>query len=124
MSNLITLTPHDGSVEGADGSLVTFQSVGKARVVAEAVQEVAQVDGIPLVSKQYLEPVGLPPRKDGTLLIVSYYTRACCPERDDLLVPHDLVRDAGGWEHRRLSCLLDCRECPAGGDGKLRHADD
>jgi hypothetical protein len=95
MSRIVNLTPHDIVVIDASGSRRVLPSSGKARVNEEATV-VSKVDGIPLVAKKYLDATGLPPPEDGTLYVVSYYTRACCPHREDLLVPHDLVRDDAG----------------------------
>ncbi len=95
MAEIVNLTPHDVLVVDPDGSRRVFPSAGKARV-SESVSIVAEIDGIPLVEKRYLEATGLPPPRSGTLYVVSYYTRACCPDRDDLLIPHDLVRDGAG----------------------------
>lgn len=95
MANVVNLTPHTVKVVLGDGSEIELPSAGKARVV-EQVEPAGQVDGIPLVHKRvYLASTDLPPERPGTLYVVPYYTRACHPERGDLLVPHDLVRRSG-----------------------------
>jgi hypothetical protein len=57
-----------------------------------------EVEGvpIPLVTKTYGEPVGLPDPELGVRLIVSSMVKAACPDRADLVAPARLVRDEQG----------------------------
>lgn len=56
---------------------------------------------IPVTSSVYGE-ANLPPVEDGVFWVVSALVRAAHPERDDLLVPADLVRDEEG-------AIIGCR---------------
>jgi len=60
----------------------------------EATTDVANVEGVPIVKKVYSSPYNLPPHKAGTLLIVSRVVKDALPDRPDLVVPAELVRDS------------------------------
>lgn len=45
---------------------------------------------------EYSEPIGLPPVQSGKVYIVSSIVKSALPDRDDLVVPKDFVRDDSG----------------------------
>jgi hypothetical protein len=51
---------------------------------------------VPVVRQSLGEVTGLPEQTAGTYLIVSRVIAAACPDRLDLLVPDNLVRDSDG----------------------------
>ena len=51
---------------------------------------------IPISSSSYGEVVDLPAPQVGVYYIVSRLVMSACPNRQDLLVPNDLVRDEAG----------------------------
>ena len=50
---------------------------------------------IPLYKKRFIVE-NLPPRQSNTLYIVSSIVAQLCPDRDDFIVPNDLIRDEQG----------------------------
>ena len=55
-----------------------------------------EVMGISVTRTVFGEPVGLPEPEVGTCYIVSQLVKNALPERDDLVVPAEVVRDADG----------------------------
>ena len=49
-----------------------------------------------ITASEFGEVVGLPEKEDGLLLIVSRLVAQACADRDDLLVPGELIRDENG----------------------------
>lgn len=98
MTTLINLTPHPIRLLDADGNLVReIPPSGKVLRLAEQVEPVGTLDGVPVVSKQFLIPNGgrLPPLRSGTFYIVSLPV-AQLLRLHEFLVPDDLVRDEHG----------------------------
>lgn len=91
---LRNFTPYEVIV--VDGHIaISYESEGIARVSAKSVQ-VGTVDDIPLIRQEFGEVEGLPAPKEGTYLIVSRMVASALPERRDLVVPADLVRNGKG----------------------------
>jgi len=88
--NIINLTPH--TVNVVNRSIV---STGLARCTSKS-KTVGEIDGINIVASEFGDVTGLPSAVDGTWLVVSRLVAAACPDRQDLLVPADLVRDDEG----------------------------
>lgn len=57
---------------------------------------IGEVEGVTLKRNTYGKIEGLPPHEEGVYLIVSAMCAQACPERHDLLIPTDMVRDAAG----------------------------
>jgi len=97
---LVNLTPHTVTFVGADGATVTIPNSGIARVAMAPDQQIGviQVDGmeVPLMQTSMGTNVtGLPSPQEGTLFIVSRQVIDACPNRDDLVMPHQTIREAG-----------------------------
>ena len=90
-------TPHPIHIVGEDGVTVvrTFESEGLIRV-SQKTDRVGHHDGVPLSRSTFGETVGLPEMEDGVMLIVSIFVFNANPERTDLCIPVELVRDATG----------------------------
>ena len=59
-------------------------------IVPHAVMKYGEWDesmGIPVTSLEFGKAVGLPPKQEGVLLIVSSMVAESMPERDDLIIP-------------------------------------
>lgn len=96
---ILNLTPHRITVVQSSGEKVTIDPEPiPARVgVTEQVlpqHSLAQIGIISLT--QTGEVIGLPEEKPNTWYIVSRIVREACPEREDLLVPANIVRDTDG----------------------------
>ena len=98
---LVNLTPHDVVVfDQNDEQVAVIPATGnEARVGVSSVQvgTVSLNDEIvSIVKSTFSEVLGLPERQDGTFYIVSRMVISACPDREDLIVPDDLVRDEDG----------------------------
>ena len=106
MQNLsvINLTAHPVNVVGEDGSSInTYPPSGQvARLTANVVSAGTLPDGTPLTRTEFGEPTGLPDRQEGVMFIVSAMVFNALPERVDLLIPNQVVRDESG---RVIGCL-------------------
>ncbi|MBR8744488.1 hypothetical protein [Nocardiopsis sp. MG754419] len=94
---VINLTPHEVRVVDAQARVIrTWQSAPRpARVETDRVR-LHVLDGIPLLSEERTRAANLPDPEDGVWYIVSSVVSSAHPERRDLLVPSDLVRDGKG----------------------------
>lgn len=101
MNKIINLTPHSVNVIGDDNSVtITIESSGNVARCSQTINIVDTIDlnnvAIPVSSSSYGEVVDLPAPQDGVYYVVSRLVMSACPNRQDLLVPNDLVRDEAG----------------------------
>lgn len=101
MNKIINLTPHSVNVIGDDNSVViTIEASGNVARCSQTIDIVDTINvnniAIPVSSSSYGEVVDLPAPQDDTYYIVSRLVMSACPNRQDLLVPNDLVRDEAG----------------------------
>ncbi len=97
MSQVLNFTPHPISVVNAEGEVVkTFNPDGLVRLKATTEAAGFEVEGVPVTKTVFGEPEGLPEPQEGTFLIVSQLVKTALPQRADLLVPAEVVRDAEG----------------------------
>lgn len=98
MKKVINLTPHPITIcDGAGAVLKVIPPSGQvARLAAKTVRTGQTVDDVPLSRTEFGEPDGLPEPEAGTLLIVSQLIKSALPERTDLAVPAEVVRDEKG----------------------------
>ena len=93
------LTPHDVNLYHGADVIATFPSEGIARA-SQYAAPMGTVDGFPLVSMTYREPVGLPEPEPGVYLIVSSLTAQAAKNygrpTDDLLLTALPVRNGTG----------------------------
>ena len=95
---VVNKTPHDIHIMDAEGNVLrTYpRGNGEIRIALKTIRIGVLDDGTPLSQAVYGEPVGLPEYDRNILYIVSQIVKAACPERQDLLVPSEFVRDANG----------------------------
>lgn len=102
MLNIINLTPHVINLmpEGADGPTITISPSGLvARCAVERVEvDAVTVDGIfvPVNRTLFGEVSGLPDPQPNTIFVVSALVAQAVPERQDVFVVDDAVRDDQG----------------------------
>ena len=101
MNKIINLTPHSINVIGEDNSVaITIEASGNVARCSQTIDIVDTINvnniAIPVSSSSYGEVVDLPAPQDDTYYIVSRLVMSACPNRQDLLVPNDLVRDEAG----------------------------
>ena len=93
------LTPHE---------IVLFVGEEKITIAPEGIiprcsveqQQITEItiDGkkIPIMKTSFGQVENLPEEKEGVFLIVSRAVAEACPDRNDLLIPNDAVRDENG----------------------------
>lgn len=96
MTDIKNLTPHSIVVILSDDiRYVITPSDTVARCTATT-ETIGEVNGIPLTKTSYGEVYGLPSPRDNTIYIVSSVVAQALPNRDDLFIPNEIVRDANG----------------------------
>jgi hypothetical protein len=93
--HVINLTPHpithtgDGCVYPPSGEVARIKYAERYTVTIKCGVEIVSAPTI-------LGVIGLPEPKPDTYLIVSRVVKNAVPDRDDCIVPDDLVRDSEG----------------------------
>jgi len=95
---VVNKTPHAVHIVDENSQVVrTYEKGdGQIRLAVTTVQDVPLVDGTPTSRTNFGEPEGLPEFKQGTFYIVSQLVKSTLPDRIDLLVPAEVVRDEKG----------------------------
>lgn len=93
---ITNLTPHDINIVQEDGQTKTIFRSGKVARVSQNQTKKFVDDGITFYESTFGEVQDLPPEIEGNLYIVSSIVKAAAPERKDLVVPCNFVRNAGG----------------------------
>jgi len=99
MENIIVnMTPHAVTIVNGEGQIIKSipASGGQIRLKTSTVLTEVVVDGVPVSKTVFGEPEGLPEQVEGTYIIVSQLVKSVLPQRSDLLVPAEVVRDAAG----------------------------
>lgn len=102
---IMNLTPHSITFMVGDTKLVIEPSGSVARVSAttEVVGEVKVGDlTIPITSTVFGQVEGLPDQTDDTIFIVSSLVAGRVPDRKDVFIPNESIRDDKG---RIIGCL-------------------
>ena len=100
--NIVNLTPHvlNFMPEGPDGPTVTIPPSGQvARCAVDRVQVgTVTVDGItiPVNCTQFGAVTGLPDPQPDTIFVVSALVAQAVPDRSDVFIVDDAVRDDQG----------------------------
>ena len=95
-SRVVNCTPHPVTIVENGVVVRTIPSSGEVARLSVSTEPAGVVLGIPITRTVFGEPVGLPEPKLGTCYIVSQLVKNALPERDDLVVPAEVVRDAAG----------------------------
>lgn len=99
---IVNLTPHDLNLmpEGPEGPVVTIPPSGQvARCAVDRVQvDTITVDGIaiPVNQTRFGEVTGLPDPQPDTIFVVSAVVAQAVPDRPDVFIVDDAVRDEQG----------------------------
>ena len=98
---IINLTPHTINIVNEENKITrTIESSGIVRLSQET-KVSGKIDGVTISESIFGQSEGLPGSELGIFYVVSRLVLAAHPERDDLLVPNELVRDEKG---RILGC--------------------
>ena len=97
MKQIYNLTPHAITIVDSEGSVLhSISSTGLARLRVVTVPAGFSIQGIPVTKTEFGQVEGLPEFNNGTYYIVSQLIKSAFPERKDLLVPAEVVRDSAG----------------------------
>jgi hypothetical protein len=96
--NIVNCTPHPITLLGVDGEMVAeIQPSGIVPRATKTTETVAHVEingnQIPVIVPKFGGVSNLPEPEEGTMFIVSLIVQQACPERTDLLIVEDVVRD-------------------------------
>jgi len=95
--SLVNLTPHAINIVSPEGEAIrTIEPEAAPARVSASTETAGEVDGVPVVHQTLGEVEGLPEPAEGTAYVVSRMVATAATDRDDLLVPASLVRDASG----------------------------
>jgi len=90
-------TPHPINILDTENKeIVTIAPEGISIRLKSTVKKQGSHNGLPLTKTVFGEPQGLPEVETETLLIVSQLVKSALPNRPDLVVPAELVRDDNG----------------------------
>lgn len=104
---IINLTPHAINFLREDNSvLATIEPSGTIARASQTREAVGEVNGIVVNQCSYGSVTGLPDPQDGTIYLVSALTAQACPERSDVFITDDAVRDENG---RIIGCRAIAR---------------
>ena len=99
MTNFVNMTPHSVIIlDDKNNVIKEIEASGKLIRLASETKEIKVLDnGIKLSKTCFGEPEGLPKEiKSGTFYIVSQLVKSALPNRADLLVPAEVIRDKEG----------------------------
>ena len=92
----INLTPHKLNLVANDGSQVSIDPSGTVARVSSSMKPTTVINGIQVFQPSYGEVENIPAAEDGKVFIVSRMVKDRIPERTDVLVPGNPVRDEAG----------------------------
>lgn len=93
---IINLTPHDVTFILPEGEEVVIKPSGELARVATSEKTIGSINGIPVTKTVFKEVENLPEPKDGTVFVVSMAVASRVPEREDVFIPSNSVRDDRG----------------------------
>ena len=96
-NNIVNLTPHSITfVDGAGNTVLTVEPSGQVARCSVVREKVGMIGGIPVNKSQFGNVENLPEPQEGTIFIVSALTAQAVPEREDVFITDDAVRDEQG----------------------------
>ena len=96
-STLVNLTPHSITfVDDAGNTVLTVEPSGQVARCSVAREKIGDINGIPVNKSRFGKVENLPDPQEGTIFIVSALTAQAVPEREDVFITDDAVRDEQG----------------------------
>jgi len=97
----INLTPHPIQIWDSDKNVIVYQATKPSARCTEEFEEIGIIEDendnwIRIGELSYNQVYNLPEPQENTFYIVSVLVAQSCPDRTDLLVPYDLVRNENG----------------------------
>lgn len=96
MTEIKNLTPHPITIVVSDDISYIVAPCGIVARCTSETKVIGNINGIPKTQTVYGEVIGLPEPKENTIYIVSAIVAKACPNRDDLVIPNETIRDANG----------------------------
>ena len=97
MKRIVNKCPHVLRLYDEAGRLTAeIPPTGTPCRVSVKYRKVMEIDGIPVFSIIYKDLVGVPPKEEGRIYVVSGLVVSACPEREDFYQPGELLRDSEG----------------------------
>lgn len=94
---IMNLTPHAVSFVKADGATVlTVAPSGTVARVSTRTVQIGTLNGLPVTQTEFGEVQDLPEQIDGTIYLVSSLVAQRVPDREDVFIPAESVRDSAG----------------------------
>ena len=91
----VNMTIHQVNLFDENGKTIQiFESEGNIRLVEKRVL-IEKIDGISIFQKEYSRG-SIPTRKNGKIFIVSSIVALAFKDREDFIVPDELIRDEKG----------------------------
>lgn len=97
VEQIVNCTPHPIILLSEDEKVIL--SLPKGEIVprlSSSTQKVGTIAGVTITRTTFGDVEDLPQAREGTFYIVSRMILSACPQRTDLLVPNELVRDQTG----------------------------
>lgn len=92
---LVNLTPHEVNIIN-DDNIIHIPPSGIVARCQQFEETVGEIDGIRVTHVSIGSPIDLPPAQEGVTYIVSHIVLQNAGERNDLVKPGTLVRNAAG----------------------------
>lgn len=95
--NFVNLTPHSIVIfDDAGNTILTVEPSGQIARCNVTREKIGNVNGIPINKSRFGKVENLPEPQEGTIFIVSALTAQAVPEREDVFITDDAVRDEQG----------------------------
>ena len=94
---IVNLTPHEiNFVTDTGERVLDIPASGRIARVSVQTSVVGTFSGIPITQNVYGEVENLPEPQPGTIYVVSLPVAQRVPDRPDVFIPNELVRDGSG----------------------------
>lgn len=94
---IVNCTPHALSFMDTNNTILrVVEPSGMVARAAQSREQVSTIDGIPVNRTSFGQVENLPDPKEDTIYVVSALTAQACPERADVFITDDAVRDEAG----------------------------
>ncbi len=93
----VNLTPHNiVFMDNAGNKILTVEPSGQIARCSVTREKIGEINGIPVNKSRFGKVENLPEPQEGTIFIVSALTAQAVPEREDVFITDDAVRDEQG----------------------------
>ena len=97
VAQFVNMTPHPVViVDEAGNVLETYPASGSLIRLAAVTKRIGKINNTPISLTSFGKVEGLPDEEEGVFYIVSQLVKSALPERNDLYVPAEVLRDEKG----------------------------